>query len=99
MQANTNEPQNIRMWGCKDASKHKWTLECEDARMCRCEQANMNPKVWGCEDAKILASTHEPEDMSMQGCEDLYMNLKIQENMEVRPEENTLENTFLGYIY
>ena len=35
----------------------------------------------------------------MQGCEDLYMNLKIQENMEVRPEENTLENTFLGYIY
>ena len=47
----------------------------------------------------MLASTHEPEDMSMQGCEDLYMNLKIQENMEVRPEENTLENTFLGYIY
>ena len=35
----------------------------------------------------------------MQGCEDLHMNLKIQENMEVRSEENTLENTFLGYTY
>ena len=51
------------------------------------------------EGMRIQANTHEPEDMRMQGCEDIHMNLRIQESIEVRLKESTLENTFLAYIY
>ena len=61
----THEPEDIRMWGCKDTSKYTWTWGYEDARIQGYKQTLKNLRIWGCEDARIQVSTHEPEDMGM----------------------------------
>ena len=68
-QASTHEPQDIRMWGCKDANKHTWALEYVDARMCRCQQAQMNRKF---------------EDVMMRRHKQAHMNLRLWGSKDAR---------------
>ena len=55
MQVKTHEPEDMKMWGCKDTNKHP---------------EYMNLRVRGCEDEKIKASTHKHKDMRIRGCKD-----------------------------
>ena len=75
---------NLRIWGCKDMWMSTSTHEPEGMRMWGWEYTCKYTWTWGYE---------------MQGCKDIHMNLRIQESMEVRLEQSTLENTFFAYIY
>ena len=68
MQGYKQAHTNLRIWGCRDASKGIWTWKYKDVRM---QGYNQVHTTLAYEDARIQGSAKEPKDMRIRGCADI----------------------------